>query len=389
MVLNAHKINVNCSNKNYKMKSNNTSNFLNQPIEGLLRISVLGIIVIWSYFILKPFLVLLVWSLIISVALYPTHLKLTKKLGNRSVISSAVITLLLIVVIILPITILIEEVISNFIHLTHTLGGKNIDLPPPSERVKEIAFVGEYIWTYWNQISENLESFLSQHTGELEKIGLFLFGSVAVAGKGLFLFITAVIVSGIILVYASSGRKFAANLGQKLVGKRGNDLVQLAETTIRSVVTGVLGLAIIQTFLVGIGLFFAEIPFWGLLTLLTLFLALIQVGATPVLVGALVFLFMKGENSTAAMFIVWNVIVIILDSVLKPILLGRGIKVPMVIIFLGSLGGFIKIGFLGLFLGPVVLALAYELLTAWINNKEIKVEEIDFEEVEMTPNPEE
>ncbi len=359
------------------MKNKLSESFNEQPIENLLKIVALGIIVIWSFLIVKPFLILLVWSLIIAVALYPLHRILRAKLGGRSILSSVLITLVLLVVITLPISILVEEVISNFINLTNTLGKETIDLPPPTERIKSIAFVGEYIWKYWNMVSENLEHFLSDHTNELGKIGLFLFGSMAKAGKGLFLFISAVIVSGIILVYASNGRNFAGNLGRKLAGDRGSDLALLAEATIRSVVGGVLGLAIIQTFLVGIGLYFAHIPFWGLLTLLTLFLALIQVGATPVLIGVLVYLFSIGEGSTAAIFIVWNVIVIVVDSILKPYLLGRGVKIPTVIVFLGSLGGFVEIGFLGLFLGPVVLALAYELLTTWVNNKEFKPDEIE------------
>jgi len=377
-------------NKITKMESKIKNSFFDKPIESILKVAVLAVILVWSYQIIKPFIFLMVWSLVISVALYPMHIKLKNKLGGKNILSSVIITLLLLILITLPISFLIEEVISNFIEITSSLGNQQIDLPPPSERVKEIAFVGDYIWSYWNKISENLEAFLSEHVGEIEKLGLFLFGSVAVAGKGLFLFIAAVFLSGVILVYAANGRKFAGKLGQKLAGdQRGLDLALLAETTVRSVVGGVLGLAIIQTFLVGIGLFIADIPFWGLLTMLTLFLSLIQIGATPVLVGVLVFLFLKGDNSTAAIFIVWNVIVIIIDSVIKPFLLGRGVKVPMAVIFLGSLGGFIKIGFLGLFLGPVVLALSYELLTAWINSNENKNENQNPENPEIAPTPEE
>ncbi|MCT4624540.1 MAG: AI-2E family transporter [Schleiferiaceae bacterium] len=346
---------------------------IEHPIDVVIRISALVVIIAWSFQILKPFLSILVWSLIISIALFPVQKKLSELLNNRNKLAAMLITLGMLILIILPITILAEELIKNFSTITQTLSAQNIDVPPPSDRIKEIAIIGETVWENWHEANENLEEFILDHSKELEKIGLFLFGSVAVAGKGLFMFIAAVIVSGLLLIYSSRGRKFADGLSVKLAGKRGHEIVHLAETTTRSVVTGVLGVAIIQSSLAGIGFMLAEIPYWGILVMIVLFLALIQVGVFPVVVPAVIYMFATADTTTAVIFLIWNLLVLVSDNVLKPILLGRGTKVPTLIVFLGAIGGFIQSGFLGLFIGPVVLSIAHELLTKWLRTREQEV----------------
>ena len=186
--------------------------------------------------------------------------------------------------------------------------------------------------------------------------------------KNIYLFIAAIVVSGLLLIYSASGRVFATDISRKLAGDRGHALIQLAEKTTRSVVTGVLGIAIIQSFLAGAGFMIAGIPYWGILVMISLFLTLIQVGVFPVVIPAIIYMFATADTTAAVIFLIWNLLVLVSDNILKPILLGRGTKVPMLVVFLGAVGGFIQSGFLGLFIGPVVLAIFYELLNMWLKS---------------------
>ena len=347
---------------------NITENFKGHPIDVIIRVAVLGLILVYSFQILGPFIQVLVWSLIISIAIYPVQKRLSELLNNRKKLAAAIITLGMLTLIILPITILAEELIINFSSIKDLLSSKKIDVPPPTLKIKDIAVIGEIIYENWHDANENLEAFILDHSKELEKIGLFLFGSVAAAGKGLFLFIAAVIVSGVLLIYSANGLDFANGISKKLAGEKGHELLQIAENTTRSVVTGVLGVAIIQSFLAGVGLVAVGIPFWGILVMISLFLTLIQVGVFPVVIPAVIYVFATQDTSTAVIFLIWNIVVLLSDNVLKPLLLGRSSKVPTLVVFLGAIGGFIKSGFLGLFIGPVVLALSYQLITIWLSN---------------------
>ena len=350
--------------------------FKEHPIDITIRIAVLALIIIYSFQILGPFIQILVWSLIISIAIFPIQKRLSELLDDRKKLAAGIITLGMLTLIILPITILAEELVINFSAIKALLSSKSVDVPPPSLKIKEIAILGEIIYENWHEANENLEAFILHHSKELEKIGLFLFGSVAAAGKGLFLFIAAVIVSGVLLIYSSNGLEFANGLSKKLAGEKGHDFVQLSEKTTRSVVTGVLGVAIIQSFLAGIGFVVVGIPFWGILVMISLFLTLIQVGVFPIVIPAVIYVFVTQDTTTAVIFLIWNILVLVSDNILKPLLLGRSTKVPTLVVFLGAIGGFIKSGFLGLFIGPVVLALSYQLLTIWLSNSnEIEKEE--------------
>ena len=358
--------------------------FKEHPIDLTIRIAVLALIIIYSFQILGPFIQILIWSLIISIAIFPLQKRLAELLNDRKKLAAAIITLGMLTLIILPITILAEELVINFSLIKDLLSSKNVDVPPPSLKIKEIALVGEIIYENWHEANENLEAFILDHSKELEKIGLFLFGSVAAAGKGLFLFIAAVVVSGVLLIYSASGLDFANGLSKKLAGDKGHQFVQLAENTTRSVVTGVLGVAIIQSFLAGIGLVAVGIPFWGILVMISLFLTLIQVGVFPIVIPAVIYVFATQDTTTAVLFLIWNILVLLSDNILKPLLLGRGSKVPALVVFLGAIGGFIKSGFLGLFLGPVVLALSYQLLTIWLSTSKEVLEEESQSSLEAT-----
>jgi predicted PurR-regulated permease PerM len=186
---------------------------------------------------------------------------------------------------------------------------------------------------------------------------------------GLLLFLASIIISGIFLVYAKQCSDASLELAIRLMGERGAETVSNAEITIRNVARGILGVAFIQAFLAGIGFLVAGIPGAGLWALIGFFLAIVQIGIGPVIIGVLIYAFIKLSTMTAILLLLWCIIPMVVDNVLKPILLGRKAPVPMLVVFLGAIGGFISFGTIGLFVGAVVLSLGYALFLVWLRDQ--------------------
>jgi predicted PurR-regulated permease PerM len=219
----------------------------------------------------------------------------------------------------------------------------------------------------WRSASHSTQAFVMQYKHQFTDLAKWFFKSLAGIGFGILEFIAAVIIAGIMLTYAKSGGEAAERVFIRLVGKRGQEFVKLTETTIRQVVKGILGVAIIQTILASIGFFVIGVPAAGLWAVICLVLAIVQIGVGPVVIPLIIYVWSSSSTLAAVLFTVWSVFVLLIDNVLKPWLLGKGAPVPMLVIFLGAIGGFIATGFVGLFLGAVILSLSYKLVTEWIN----------------------
>jgi predicted PurR-regulated permease PerM len=185
-------------------------------------------------------------------------------------------------------------------------------------------------------------------------------------------FIVSIIIAAILILNAESLNRGLIRFVSHLSPSRGEEFIKLATTTIRSVTRGIIGVAIIQTIMVGLGLILAKIPAAGLLTLLCLFLSIIQIGPILVILPTLIFVWSAMSPVTAILFTLWMIPTALIDNILKPILMGQGLPVPIVVILLGVIGGTLAHGILGLFIGPVILILGYELVKAWINEDEEK-----------------
>lgn len=198
--------------------------------------------------------------------------------------------------------------------------------------------------------------------------------SAGLAGITFLKFLISIIVSGVFLSISDSGGKFIEEIVQKLASKRGMNFVKAAIQTTRSVARGILGVAVIQSSLAGISFLIVGVPAAGLWAFVALILGIIQIGITPVLIGVVIWVFMKASTLTAVLFLLWSILLGVSDNVLKPLLLGRGSKSPMLVIFLGAIGGFIYSGLIGLFTGAVILSLGYELFLIWL--RELKQEPV-------------
>jgi predicted PurR-regulated permease PerM len=202
----------------------------------------------------------------------------------------------------------------------------------------------------------------------LKEFGAWLLTRAAGTGAGILKFVISIIIAGVLLAQAGQGHRTAHALAARVAGQRGGELVDLAVATVRSVTQGILGVALIQSILSGLGCLVAGVPGAGLWALLVLLLAIVQLPSLLVLGPIIIYVFSTASTVTAVLFMVWSLLVGLSDNFLKPILLGRGVQVPMVVIFIGAIGGFITSGIIGLFVGATILTLGYKLFLAWLQD---------------------
>jgi len=257
-----------------------------------------------------------------------------------------------------------------------------VSISPPNESVAEWPLIGENVYGIWSDAAANLETTLNKYSDQLQTLGRQVVGFAGSLAIGILQFVISIIIAGVFLVSAESGRKTAVRFSSSLVGNRGEALTGLAVATIRSVAKGVLGVAIIQALLAAIGLAVIGVPAPGIWAFAVLILAIVQLPPFIVLGPIAVWVFSVAEPMSATIFAVYAFIVSISDSFLKPLFLGRGMEIPMFVILLGAIGGMIMLGIVGLFLGAIVLALGYEILMAWMETDELNNPRQPAEEAE-------
>lgn len=346
----------------------------NDVLETVIRIGLVAGLVFWCFDIVKPFIGMIIWGVIIAVAAYPLYERFRALTGERRSLSVILFTLLMLLVLITPVLLLADTVVQGAIQLGTALRDGTVQVPAPPDSVKGWPFIGEPLHAFWHLASSNLQDALAQVRPQISALSKWLLSAAARAGLGVLIFVAAIVIAGVLMGNAASGHRAARALVTRLMGERGAAVADLAEATVRSVATGILGVALIQSLLAGLGFLAAGIPGAGLLAVFCLFLAIIQVGPLIVLIGATIYVFQTGETTTAVIFTLWCVFVGLIDNVLKPLLLGRGVKVPMIIIFLGAIGGFLSMGIIGLFVGSIVLVLGYTLFMVWMADEVTGVE---------------
>lgn len=347
--------------------NNSDKPYLSQAIDITIRIGLLLALFGWCLTILKPFIPFLIWGIIIAVATFPFFNTISQKMGNRRGLAASLIVILFLVVIIVPCVLLADSLIDGLHHLRDTYDQDGHLIPPPDDRVKDWPAFMKPVVDLWQSASNSTQAFVMQYKSQFTDIARYLFRALAGVGIGIVEFIAAVIIAGVMLAYAKTGGEAAERVFVRLIGKRGPEFVKLTETTIRQVVKGILGVAIIQTILASIGFFVAGVPAAGLWAVICLVLAIVQIGIGPVVIPLIIYMWSTSSTLTASLFTGYGVFVLTIDNVLKPWLLGKGAPVPMLVIFLGAIGGFIATGFVGLFLGAVILSLSYKLAKEWIS----------------------
>ncbi|MDH3978448.1 MAG: AI-2E family transporter [Gammaproteobacteria bacterium] len=340
--------------------------FVRNAVEAAIRIGVLFLIFSWCFQIARPFISIIVWGVIIAVAVFPLYERLKGRLGGRNKLSATMISLLLLILLVGPCVMISEIMVENVQSVSTNIENGSLDIPSPPPEVAEWPFVGKSLHKIWSIADTNIEQALTMLEPQLKAAGKWLLGAAAGAGMMLLGLIAAIVIAGILLAFSAGGAKLAQDIAARLTGDRNTDLIKLADNTIRSVAKGVLGVAFIQAVLSGIGLVVAGVPGAGLLAFMCLLLAIIQLPIALVMLPAAGYMFYTADTLWASIFLVYAILVSGSDNVLKPLLLGRGVSTPIAIILIGTIGGMLLSGFIGLFIGAVILALGYELFMAWL-----------------------
>jgi predicted PurR-regulated permease PerM len=288
-------------------------------------------------------------------------------LGGRVKLASAIITAVMLLGIILPSIQMVDSLVGGTKYINERIQRSEVKVPPPPENIDTWPLVGESLKNEWLEASENLKATLIRFQPQLKAMGLWLLKSAMGTALGLLQFALSIVIAGIFMVHARGSGKMAKDLFVRLAGERGANFADIANKTVHNVVKGILGVAIIQSLLAGTGFFAAGVPAAGLWAFLCLFLAIIQIGIFPVVIPVIIYMFSSADTFTAVLLTGWLILVSLLDNFLKPILLGRGAPVPMLVIFLGATGGFISMGFMGLFVGAVILSIGFKLFRVWLD----------------------
>lgn len=353
------------------MNSNTDKNeHIYKAVDSAIKIGFISLLVIWGFSILKPLLGTVIWGVIIAVAIFPSHQKLSKLVGGKEGVSAAILTIIGIGVLVIPTFLFVDSTIGSIQGVANTLEKGRLNIAPPGERVASLPFIGRQVHDSWQMAATNLEGFLLQLKPQLKGMAPKVLSTIAALGITVVQFILSTIVAGIILVNAKSTVKGANRVCNILVGGYVDDFPKIAAATIRSVVQGVLGIAVIQALLSGLGMVVMGIPAAGFWTLLILILVIVQMPPMLILLPIAGYTFTITGTVPAVMFLIWCIFVGLLDNILKPILLGRGVDIPMLVILLGAIGGMITSGIIGLFIGPIILALGYKVFGAIMDKNE-------------------
>ena len=331
-----------------------------------IRLGVLGLLLYLALTLIQPFISIVIWSVIIAVALYPIFARLARMLGGREKLAAVLLTILNLLIVIGPVTWMALDLIESVSAISERVNWHELAIPPPPDSVKSWPLLGEEIHRVWALAVSNTREVLAKIYPYLRPVGGAALTIAAGTGMSVLTFLISVIVAGFLFVSAPPLVHAMKRLAKKLEAERGEEFVSLAGATIRTVSRGVVGIAALQALLAGIGLAVAGIPAASLLTFVILILGIIQIGPSIVIIPLVIWSWFSMDTGAAILFTAYMVPVNLIDNALRPFLLGQGLKTPMLVILLGVLGGTISYGITGLFLGPIILAVFWELLMAWI-----------------------
>jgi predicted PurR-regulated permease PerM len=333
-------------------------------IDTAIRIGLLALLLYWSWQVIGPFVSIGLWSAILTVALYPLFDWLAGRLGNRR-LAAALITVLCMLIVIGPVTWLGFGLIHTVEFAMKGLESETSFIPLPPESVNDWPLIGEPVHRLWTLAATDMKSVIVEAAPMLKPLGGSALNIAGTVALGLLQFVAAIVVAGFLY---SPGPQLAHSLRavlRQIFGPRSEDMLKLAGSTIRNVSRGVVGIAVVQSFLAGLGFLAVGLPAAGFFTFVALVLGIIQIGPTILLIPIVIWSWFAMPTVNALIFTGYMIAVGLVDNILRPLVLARGLTTPMPIILIGVVGGTIAYGISGLFLGPIVLAVTWALLAAW------------------------
>ncbi|RLQ21579.1 AI-2E family transporter [Seongchinamella sediminis] len=345
----------------------------------IIRVSIVFGLVVMCFRVFSPFLNLMLWAVILGVTLYPMHQRLAAKFGGKQGRAATVIVLSGLLLIGVPAVKLASSMAEELRSVHEAYGAGTLSLRPPQESVAEWPLIGKQAYAAWHEASENLPGFIADYRTNIEAVMRRVLATAKGTAGGIALLLGALIVAGIMMAYGRGGSGATLRIFNRIAGpEQGPKVHSLVTMTTRSVAVGVLGVAAIQAVLMGLVFLLAGVPAAGLLALVVLLMAIMQLPAMLIGIPVILWIWNGGDSGTL-MNSVWSVAVVITalaDNVLKPMLLGRGVDAPMPVILIGALGGMVSSGFVGLFIGAVVLAVGYQIFMKWVEYQAQSPEEV-------------
>lgn len=361
---------------------NNSHTAVGVALEATIKIGLLLVMLAWCFMIIQPFIMPVIWGVILAVALFPLFSLIKRLLGGRNKMASVVFTLLTLAVLIVPSIMLSSSLIDTGKVVSEKINSGTLTIPPPAESVKEWPMIGESTYEIWNLAATNLQATVKQYKSELTALGKKFLAAIAGVGGTVLQFVLSLIIAGVLVANAAGGKKLTQSLAKKVIGEaQGDEFAGIASSTVRSVAQGLVGIALIQGLLSAIGLLVMGVPATGIWVVLIILLAIVQLPPILILGPIAAYVFTTHDTTPAVIFTIYALIISMSDGFLKPLLIGRGVDIPMMVILLGAIGGMLTSGIIGLFVGAVVLSLGYKLFMAWLDmdaaDTEAKIETTD------------
>ncbi|WP_234683015.1 AI-2E family transporter [Bradyrhizobium monzae] len=332
----------------------------------MIRLGLLALLVLWTFLIIKPFIPILTWSAVLAVAFYPAFSWLAKLLGGSPRTAATILTLVMLGIVIGPAAWLGLSAVDGIREIASQIGTGDLALQSAPEQVKNWPLIGPQLYDFWNLAYTNIRAVLREVTPYLKPLAGYMLSFAGSAGVGTLQFLLSVLVAGVLFPYGPQLADAIRSFLFRIVPEQSEHFLELSGATIRAVSQGIIGVAIIQALLAGIGFKLAAIPSAGLLAVIVLLLSIVQIGAALVLIPVVIWIWMDKDVAMALPLTLFFVIVGVLDNILKPLVMGRGLTTPTIVILIGVIGGTLAHGIIGLFIGPIILAVAWELAAAWI-----------------------
>ena len=338
-------------------------------IETSIRIALIAIMVVVTVRIIMPFLMPVAWGIIIAVAVDPFITRIGDKLGRRKKLASILFAVIIIAALIIPSIFLITSSIESVQEVSDGIRSGTLTIPEPPASVAQWPVVGEKFYVLWQQAHTNLGRVLITYGPQLKDMAMTVLGAAGGTIRDVLMFVIAIAIATVLLITADKGTEFTRKIISRFIGPRGPEHQALATATIRGVMLGVIGVAVIQSILSAIGMVLVGVPAAGLWALLVLVLAVIQLPPIIILGPIAIWVFSFADTLPAVLFLVWALVVAGCDGFLKPVLMGRGVDAPMLVILIGALGGMMTAGIIGLFVGAVIVAVSYTIFMAWVDEQ--------------------
>jgi len=328
--------------------------------------------IVASFWVLRPFLPAMVWATMIVVATWPLMLRAQSALWGRRGLAVALMTVVLLLGLIVPLALTLTTIVAHSQDIAS--GVQRLatwSVPPPPDWVERLPLVGSRLAVRWKEVSaidaEDFSARLAPYTRQI--IGWIL-GTVGTIGMVLVQFLLVVLIAAFLYATGEATADGVRRFARRLAGPRGEHSARLAAQAIRSVALGIIVTALVQACMAGIGLAVCGVPFAAALTALVFALCIAQIGPLLVMIPAVVWTYWSGSAGWGSALLVWTLFVVTIDNVVRPVLIKKGADLPLWLVFSGVVGGLLAFGIVGLFVGPVVLAVSYSLLADWVNTAE-------------------